>query len=195
MEVEKYKMIYKIEKDRYLKILGKNFVKNNINKGKLIINNKKYALNDFIIINDFKNDKIKIKIILSKNIYNKSYMFKNSRTLLQFSIIKDLDRVENTENLDDDVFVEYEEENLFDLFLFNKKDDSSLYDAENFFFADLPSISEDREKNTDNSTILYFNQNIPFEDNYTALKGMFENCSLLSSLPNISDFILEILLI
>ena len=74
-------------------------------------------------------------------------MFKNSRTLLQFSIIKDLDRVENTENLDDDVFVEYEEENLFDLFLFNKKDDSSLYDdVENFFFAALPSISEDRKK-------------------------------------------------
>ena len=80
MEVEKYKMIYKIEnKSNNLRILGDDFVKNNINKGKLIINNKKFSLKSIISINEMK--KCKIEIILVKNIYNKSCMFKNCETL------------------------------------------------------------------------------------------------------------------
>ena len=62
MEVEEYKMVYKRKNDEILiyelnlinkklykeiksdniRILGNDFVKNNKNKGKLIINNKKY---------------------------------------------------------------------------------------------------------------------------------------------------------
>ena len=45
MEFERYKMTYKKElndkNENNLRILGKYFVKKNINKGKLIINNKK----------------------------------------------------------------------------------------------------------------------------------------------------------
>ena len=42
-------MSYKIEKDtKNLRILGDIFVKNNKNKGKLIINNKKYPLKSCI---------------------------------------------------------------------------------------------------------------------------------------------------
>ena len=42
MEVEIYKMIYKrTQNTDKLRILGKNFVINNKNKGKIIINNKK----------------------------------------------------------------------------------------------------------------------------------------------------------
>ena len=41
MEEETCKMKYKIKKGIPLRIFGENFVKNNINKAKLIINNKK----------------------------------------------------------------------------------------------------------------------------------------------------------
>ena len=69
MEVERYKMIYTkiiseefkykfifdspeiIDKENQsdnIRLLGEDFVKNNKNKGKLIINNKKYKLKEFI---------------------------------------------------------------------------------------------------------------------------------------------------
>ena len=89
MEGEIYKMIYKInKKDDHLIILGKDFVKNNKNKGKLIIKNKKHVLKETIQIEDtiyniFEN-KIKIKMFFGKDISNLSYMLKNCELLLNF---------------------------------------------------------------------------------------------------------------
>jgi len=80
MEIEVYKMIYKMEKDKYnLRILGEVFKNNNKNKAKIIINNKKYPLNDVLSIENIRQNKI--LMILSKNIYNKSCMFKNCELL------------------------------------------------------------------------------------------------------------------
>ena len=88
MEVEKYKMIYTRKVNKKLifsvwykkeveikdeivsdkmRILGNDFVKKNKNKGKLIINNKKYKLKEFINDKEIKDDRIKINMILSKN--------------------------------------------------------------------------------------------------------------------------------
>ena len=58
MESEIYKMIYK--KDKYINntgILGKDFIKNNRNKVKISINNKKYNFKEIIDINKNKEDK------------------------------------------------------------------------------------------------------------------------------------------
>ena len=74
MEVELYKMAYKIEKDiDKIRILGEDFVKNNINKGKLSINHKKYPLKEFV--SSIGNESIKMKMILMHNIYNRSFRF------------------------------------------------------------------------------------------------------------------------
>ena len=77
MEAEKYKMIYEIKKeDKINRIIGKEFHKKNINKGRIIFNNKKITLSEglFHLIN-IKNDYLKIKMILSKDCCNKSCMF------------------------------------------------------------------------------------------------------------------------
>ena len=59
MEIEVYKMIYKMEKDKYnLRILGEVFKNNNKNKAKIIINNKKYPLNDVLSIENIRQNKI-----------------------------------------------------------------------------------------------------------------------------------------
>ena len=74
MEFIRYQMKYIIDKsllDNYiLNILGKTFVKNNKNKAKLIIGNKKYYLNERIILENFKNSELKIDILLSQDICN-----------------------------------------------------------------------------------------------------------------------------
>ena len=84
MEVDIYKMIYKVA-NCDLRILGEFFVKYNKNKGKLIINNKKQKISEFINFISVKDDKYKIKLLLTKNIHNKSYFFKDCTTLLELS--------------------------------------------------------------------------------------------------------------
>ena len=108
MEVERYKMIYtkKINEELKLKLpyivrniideenksdnirlLGKDFLKNNKNKGKLIINNKKYELKEFINSNEIKGDKIKIYMILIKELPNISHIFDNCYKLKEFFFV------------------------------------------------------------------------------------------------------------
>ena len=87
MEMIRYQMKYKIDKslvdNNILKILGKTFVKNNRNKAKLIIENKKYNLKDFIKLNNFKKSELKIDILLRQDISNISYMFNKCESLLE----------------------------------------------------------------------------------------------------------------
>ena len=64
MDMEIYKMEYSIRnKTNKLRVIGENFMKNNKNKGKLIINNKKVPLYDIISF-DYK-EQTKIKLIIS----------------------------------------------------------------------------------------------------------------------------------
>ena len=87
MELEYCMMKYKIqdlEQGYYLKILGDHFIINNKNKAKLIINNRKSNLSEFIEIKNLYEEEIKLKMVLNKNIYNKSYMFKDCKSLLHF---------------------------------------------------------------------------------------------------------------
>ena len=82
METERYIMIHSFaEKGVKLRILDKIFIKNNKNKGKLIINNKKSSLKDFISTNE---NKIKISLLLNNNISNKSEMFKDCKYLKKY---------------------------------------------------------------------------------------------------------------
>ena len=72
-------------------------MKNNRNKAKLILKNKKSYLQEFIEINNSKEDKIKIKMVLYDNIYNMSYMFHNCVSLLKLSKIISSCNIENLE--------------------------------------------------------------------------------------------------
>ena len=71
-----------------LKILGKEFIKKNINKCKLIYRNKKYKLKENfedIDINYNHKDLIKLKFIMLNNIIDTSYMFFNCNSLISLS--------------------------------------------------------------------------------------------------------------
>ena len=86
MELEIYKMLYNRANNNNLRILGNNFVKNNKNKGKLIVNNKKQKITEFINIILINDNRIKIKLLLSKNIPNKSCLCRDYTSLLKFSL-------------------------------------------------------------------------------------------------------------
>ena len=128
MEVERYKMIYATKNDKDLfyqmkydfdyeedikyeilddnvRILGYDFVKNNKNKAKLIINNKKCELKEFINGEEIIDDKIKVNMILSKQLTNLSYMFQNCYKLLEFSLTDNTTNIDNEETEEFKVFV------------------------------------------------------------------------------------------
>ena len=82
-----------------LRIIGEYFCRNNKNKGKLIINNKKSEIKEFINIENINKEQIKIKMVLNNNLYNKSYMFKDCKTLLELKINNNLEYIEDNEIL------------------------------------------------------------------------------------------------
>ena len=99
MEFNIQTMLYKKEKNSEdLRILGEYFCRNNKNKGKIIINNKKYYLKEFIEIKNMKEKRIKIKMLINKNLYDKSYMFNDCESLLELTINDNLEYIKNYEN-------------------------------------------------------------------------------------------------
>ena len=179
MEAEKYKMIYEIEKNTDIKrILGEEFYKNNYNKGSIIYNNKKICplqgLFPFKNIKYNKNDNLKIQMILSKDCYNKGYMFKNCSSLL---LIKFYNNIYNNEgndillNNENNSFIDYNNRYIDNnIEIFNEKD--------NFF-----SISEIEEIDKDKGNL---EEDFIWDTKISIMNELFYNCSSLISLPDIS---------
>ena len=106
MEVEIYKLEFSLQKNANAsRVLGEYFVKNNRNKGKLIINNKKFILNEVISLNIIKQNKV--KVILIKKLYNKSCMFKDCESLKLISRVLIDNKIEEEENHENNIHREY----------------------------------------------------------------------------------------
>ena len=114
MEVEIYKMRYKLPKNNRtkdnLRILGDNFVNNNENKGNIIINNKKERIKSIISFYNLKKNSI--KMVLTKNIYNMSCIFKDCTLLESFSYKTDK-TIKDSNNNNDDFHVISNDINIF----------------------------------------------------------------------------------
>ena len=83
------------KKEGRIKIFGKEFVKNNKNKCKIIINNKETELIEKYNIKDNNKNKLEIKLIGIDNITDMSYMFCECSSLL---ILPDISKW-NTNNV------------------------------------------------------------------------------------------------
>ena len=173
-----------------IKILGHDFVKNNNNKAKLIINNKRFKLKEFINGKEFKDNKIKINMILSKGLSNVSHVFENCTKLIEFSIYDDI------------INIDYEEPYYYydECYNYNADySDDNNYCSQDNFYKDFyneymySNYSEvERNKNKSSSTMNYIKDNIIIYQNcnnyYIDVSRMFMNCLFLSSLPDISNW-------
>ena len=194
MEVEKYELIYKIDKNsKELRLLGKSFFQKNKLNGYFIYNNKKIKLIDIIGTKNIQENEIKIDLVFYNKIYNKSFMFKDCISLLKFSEI-------NTENNDDkntEITNNSEEENLIDDYFEHLPSDNTLMEN----LEDIESlviyspISSLKKNDTNTSTILkiykHFKE-IPNASNKSMyFTGMFSNCTSLISLSGLSNWNME----
>ena len=214
MEVERYKMIYtKIYTDKLLdisrsiedqndefilniykeilsydiRILGSDFVKNNKNKAKLIINNKKYALKEFINQKGSTSDEIKINILLNKDLLNISSFFKNCFKLIEFSFKDNILDIDNEETKDF-------EENFGCKIDYNEDINSDIYNnaRNDTIYSNYSTITSEKEKynSHDNSIIENIEGTLIFHqyNNYFNISYTFYNCVSLKSLPDISKW-------
>ena len=188
MELEIFKLTHKKEiKANNLRILGEEFVKNNKNKGKLIINNKKYPLKVFI--SDYVLKERKIKMILRKDIYNKSCLFKNCDSLETVLELSDLNLEQNFENYNYNEFGFNErniiEEKNLNKNLLNNLDEHSIYKNLSYDISEIKKGEED----LDNDVIYFINNKLKYLGyNYSILNQMFFNCKSLLSLQDISKW-------
>ena len=186
MEKELYKVIYKINPiESNLKILDGVFVKNNKNKARLLIKNKKYKLKEFIPHNNDKQEKIKIIIILSKTLVKKNNMFKNCESLLELSICNSMitnDQIDISNNEECDIRLNKDN-------IINEMYHSWLKNLREYKILNQHEISPIEENDLIIKKQLNISKNQRFiKGNYIILDEMFYNCKSLKSLPDISEW-------
>ena len=193
MEIERFTMIYEAKrnyKDK-LRILGDSFVKNNRNKGRLIIKNKKYNLTSFFSIRGINEDKLKIGLVYNKHIYNKGNIFRNCEELLQCSFH---DYNENNENLDNNLQNETKIEDVVEIkeneeiktinenYNFEKEDSLLYKEIWEYSLYSSTDISKIENAFEDESNISFMNHTLNYSPiKYNILRCMFYNCKSLLS--------------
>ena len=144
--MESFKMNYNLPKkdkiEKKIRIFGKKFVENNKNKCTTIIGNKKHRLNEHFDLSDNKNENLKVIIMGYNFIYNKDYMFKDCKSLIEFSDY----------NYDTNLFLN--EENTLSNKIDKKKNDN--------FYGDL---NQDFTLENNNNNSFYFSTVKLFTDN------------------------------
>jgi len=166
-----YKKNKKIEKENTINIFGGEFVKNNKNICKMIIDDEEYEIKEKYNIKKFNKNKLKIKFKGIDNVTDMSYMFNYCTSL---SSLPDIAKW-NTNNVT----------NMSYMF----SGCSSL--------SSIPNISKWNTNNVTNMSYMFYNcsslsslSNISKwnVNNVTDMSNMFYNCSSLSSLPDISKW-------
>ena len=193
--MEKYKIIYKIDKkNKNLRLLGHEFYQRNKNRGYYILNNQKQSLVEKLEIkNNIKNE-IKIHFIFYKKIYNKSLMFKDCISLLKISEVNNVDKKYYIPKI---IYPKEEDDNYLDFYDDNHSSDNSFEKIlmdENYFlyYSTIPINSQNASKISKISGICEFLKMIP--DNKSnknlimTLEEIFNNCTSLKSLPDISKW-------
>ena len=130
-------------------------------------------------------------MLLNNNLYNKSYMFKDCKTLLELKINNNLEYIEDNENFD---INNYELENNENNINYEEDEETNLNKSFEFygdngkediitFTSNTSTIKTYNEKNNKDTLLTYF-ELFKLEDNYVNLKYIFYNCSSLSSLQD-----------
>ena len=177
------------------------FIRNNINKGKLIYKNKKYILDKEFLISNIKENELKLIMILNKDSINIKRMFENCKYLL--SIKRNINYYELYPN---EKYTKFSEDALNLETLTNEENSnegklngpqSSIAPNENHYIEIEKDSNKMKEKfilsmnrmfyNCQNLTTLFDIYNLNTEK-VIDISEIFYNCSKLKSLPNISKW-------
>ena len=165
-------IVYNIKKnDNFIKLFGEKFVNNNIDKCKIIINNKEYKICENFYLKNNNVNKLNVKLKGIKNITDMSYMFHGCKSLIELPDLAEW-------NISDITDMSY-----------------MFYDCE--LLSSLPDISKWNFINVKNISYMFSScsslQSLPNiskwnTENVTSMSYMFCQCISLQSLPDISKW-------
>ena len=185
--MKRYQMKYNLLDNDILNIFGKAFVKNNRNKAKLIIENKKYNLKDFIKLNNFKKSELKIDILLRQDISNISYMFNKCESLLEFSMKNNIKNKEINYNFSEkekkDNGLEYNRNEIDE----NK---GTLYEGleDIIFYSEYSEISE-KEVSSETESMYFEIDNLQINNKSEEMIYKIESSSYLTNKLKLNNII------
>ena len=188
---------YKVNNEKKIKILGKNFVENNKNNFKIIYMNKIYELQEYFEIEQVVKE-LEIKIVPINKVINLSYMFDECSSLIYLPDISNL----NTNYVTNMSYMFSNCSSLLSLPDFLDWNTSNVTDMSMMFqncssLLELPDISGwDISKVTSLLGMFCMCKSlISFPDisnwnttNVSVISLMFGGCSSLKSLPDISNW-------
>jgi len=154
---------------------------------------------------NIRENKIKLKLILDEYICNRNYMFKNCETLKELRNKNENNNIDENNNNTQQIIYEINEQRNESVFIYYN-DLFDDIDKSNQTFKFDTSISYGTDNNTNFSELRNYNvENYEFTTIYrenfcvsdisdgdekipprSNFRGMFYNCKLLSSLPDIS---------
>ena len=180
-----FQLEYKATNESHIKLFGSKFVNKEKDKCKIIYNEKLYDLMDYFKLdNNYNhNDSIKIELRINNNITVISNMFYQCKELLSISdlLVVNFNMTDINKSIDENNSNNSSE----------KSDNSNKIDiSENFYNDNLISSQIQKKTNSsvDNDTneLNYLKENI--FTNVTDMSYMFNECSSLISLPNLSKW-------
>jgi len=192
------KIIYNISNLNNIKIFGKEFVKNNINKCEIIYEGKQQKLSEYFKINDNIKENGKLEITLKETnvITNMSHLFSGCLSLRKIEDISEFNTkfVTNMSNIFNDC------SNLESLPNKLDWDTTQITDMSSMFrncssLKKLPDISKWKTYDVTNIKGIFSGcknlKEIPdisrwYIDKVTNMKRIFSGCSSLTSIPDIS---------
>ena len=202
-DISEINIIYDINKnlekeEDTINIFGSEFVENNKNICKMIIDNKEYELKVKYNIKNYYNKILKITLKGIDNVTNMSWMFSECSSLSSLPDISEW----NTNNVTNMIAMFYKCSSLSSLPDISKWDTSNVTYMSYMFYgcSSLSSLPDISKWNTNNviHMIALFNgcsslSSLPDiskwnTTNVTNMSGIFRECSLLSSLPDISKW-------
>ena len=193
------RMIYKINNnENKIRIFGKTFVENNINKCRIIYNNIVSSLQEYLYFSEkFKKcDNLEIILIEFESIYNRKCMFYECNLLKEFYLPDDTEKYyefiidthnndinSNLSNISDD-----DSDDLFYSFYGNTNDfNIDKNSLENSLdSSDRKGNRSDKDKSSQIHSSEFLNVSYFYIPYCIDVSYMFKGCSSLDSLPNIS---------
>ena len=199
--INEINITYNVGNENDIHIFGKKFVENNKDKCKIEFENKEYEIKEYFHIEDYTNyklNKLQIKLKLSNNVTDMSYMFNGCTSLISLPDISNW----NTKNVTNMSYMFYHCKSLTSLPDISKWNTNNVTNMSCLFtcclsLTSLPDISKWNTNNVTNMSVMLSDckslTSLPDiskwnTNSVTNMSYMFYNCKSLQSLPDISKW-------
>ena len=180
------KLIYKIYYRNVIKIFGEEFVINNRRKCLIIYKGKIFPFRSYFLLNDInkedkENKKFEILLLELEDASNKSYMFYECNSLVEFTKYElNINEIKN-DTIKKENYLESDNTNKYKEFYQNDIDEETINKNDS-------NLSKETIKSITKGLNIIFKTKRKYYSYLKYMNHMFQECLSLVSLPDISEW-------